>query len=128
MNLNIGPLSLGTYNHIYSDVAGSKRSVVGAPSATPILLFIKHSTYVDPTTKVAGKSTLVRIEDWRQLETGGVIAPIQASLVVRVPDGTLISNNNVRNVVTDIVRLVGAGIAAGDQLALDQAIFCNGEQ
>lgn len=128
MNDNIGPLVLGTYNLSFKDKDGSLRSVVGTAPSLPIALSIKSQTYTDTATKVPGTRTVVRIDQHLLLETGGVIAPLSAYMVVARPQGSLITLTNIRNIVTDIIRVVGPAVAAGDQLALDQAIFGNGDR
>lgn len=126
MNDNISSMTLGTYNLKYKDESGSLRQVAGTAPSLPITMSIKSQRYVDSATKVAGTRTVLRIDQSLLLETGGVIAPLSAYLVVAVPDGSLITLNNVSNIVRDIVLLVGPAVAAGDQLNLVQGIFGSG--
>jgi len=128
MNDNIGPLTLGTYNLRFKDASGSERRVAGTAPNLPIIMTIKAQEYVDSKTKVPGRRTVLRIDQHLALETGGTIAPLSAYLVVSVPQGSLVSGNNIQNIIQDIVRVVGMGVAAGDQLSLSQAIFSTGEQ
>lgn len=121
-------LKTGSYVLNYKDKDGSERRAYGLAPATPAILTVKSQPYVDSVTKVKGKRTVVRVDRYYALETGGTIAPISAYMVVAVPDGSLITAANVTDLVEDICRLVGDDISTANQLQQGVPIFLTGER
>lgn len=121
-------LKSGSFVLNFKDKDGSERRVYGLAPATPAILTVKSQPYVDSVTKVSGKRTVVRVDRYYALETGGIIAPISAYMVVAVPNGSLITSANVTDLVEDICRLVGDDISTANQLQQGVPIFLTGER
>jgi hypothetical protein len=102
-NLTVSAL---TFNLIYSDKTGSLRREISRGASLPTELLIKHQDYVDSSTKVAGKRTLVRF-DYYMTMTDGVIRPVSYYSVFAAPTDPLVTaaiSNSIEAMMTNLMH------------------------
>jgi len=125
MNNNLTVSTLA-FNLIYSDQNGSLRREISRGASLPTELLIKHQDYVDSTTKVAGKRTLVRL-DYYMTMTDGVIRPVSLYTVLARPTDPLVTAGINTALEAMMVNLLH-GTTNTSGLDLETEIFSNGEQ
>lgn len=122
-NLTISTL---TFNLVYSDKTGSLRRETSRGASLPTELLIKHQDYIDSTTKVAGKRSLVRL-DYYMTMTDGVIRPVSLYAVLAAPTDPLVTTTISTTIEAMLVNLLH-GTTNTNGLDLKDEIFGNKEQ
>jgi hypothetical protein len=111
---------------IYSDKTGSLRREVSRGVNTPTEISIKHQDYVDSTTKMVGKRSLVRI-DYYMTMTDGIIRPVSYYAVLARPSDPLVTQAIITSIEAMLTNLLhGTSNASG--LDLQDEILSNLEQ
>lgn len=123
-DLTINTLS---FKQVYSDLNGSLRREVSRGTNLPTELSIKHQSYVDSATKVAGKRHLARFDRYVALSTGQIV-PVSAYAVVAVPTDTLVTATDVNAICQHLNNLLFAATGNTSGLDLTDDINVNGEQ
>lgn len=111
---------------IYSDKTGSLRREVSRGVNTPTEILIKHQDYVDSTTKVAGKRSLVRI-DYYMTMTDGIIRPVSYYAVLARPADALVTQAIITSIEAMLTNLLH-GTSNTSGLDLQDEILSNLEQ
>lgn len=111
---------------IYSDKTGSLRRETSRGASLPTEILIKHSEYVDSSTKQAGHRTLVRV-DYYMTMTDGVIRPVSLYAVLARPDDPLVTQTIISSIEAMLVNLLH-GTTNTNGLGLEDEILSNREQ
>lgn len=122
-NLTISTLA---FNLIWSDKTGSLRREISRGASLPTELLIKHQDYIDSTTKVAGKRSLVRV-DYYMTMTDGNIRPVSMYVVLAAPTDPLVTSSVSDSIEALLVNLLH-GTTNTNGLDLRTEIFGNREQ
>lgn len=120
-NLTVDTLS---FNQVFSDKAGSLRREVSRGPNIPTEMKVAHSDYVDSSTKLKGKRSLLRFDRYIEL-ADNTIAPISAYVVVTHPTDSAVASADILAVVGHLLNTLTSG---GTGLDLDDEIFVNKEQ
>jgi hypothetical protein len=131
MDTNLGLSAFGTFNLVYSDKTdGSKRAKTGTSPGLSHALTVKHTEFVDGSTKVKFRRSLVRFDQNIVIDAVGTIAPVSAYLVVATPLGSVDISAAVNNNVYALSMLLAtaAGVPNANMLGLSGPIFVTGEQ
>lgn len=124
-NLTINSLSfVSKYN---DRDAGSVRVETSRGVNLPEILTIKTQNYVDSSTKIPGRRTMVRVDRHVAGLDGGVISGLEAHVVVSVPARAEIETADVQAVVSRLITLLAGATVTGG-LDLKDEIFVNQEQ
>jgi hypothetical protein len=129
MDNNLVMTGIGTFNQVYSDKeAGSKRAKTGVSPGLEHILTIKHTSFVENSTKVKYRRSVVRFDQNIVIDAVGTIAPISIYQVAAVPLGSVDISAAVINNVHALTVLLASGIADSTQLGKGSAIYVTGEQ
>lgn len=124
-NLTINSLSFVTQ---WNDRdAGSSRRETSRGVNLPEILSVRNSSYVDSTTKISGRRTVVRLDRHLSDGAGGITTGLEAHMVVSVPGKPEVTTADVQAVVTRLITLL-AGTTVTGGLDLKDEIFVNQEQ
>jgi hypothetical protein len=123
-DLTINTLAFKT---VYSDLNGSLRREVSRGANLPTELSIKHQSYVDSTTKVAGKRHLARFDRYVALSTGAIV-PVSAYVVVAVPTDTAVTATDINAISQHLNNFLFAATGNTSGLDLADELSVNGEQ
>jgi len=105
-DLTISTLS---FTQAYSDkIAGSERREISRGANLPEIMRIRHSEYIDNKTKLPGVQSQVKFERHVAL-TDGRIAPVEATLTVKVLSDANIASSDVTNTVERLSQVIGTG-------------------
>lgn len=120
-NLTISTLA---FNLSSNGKEGSVRRETSRGANLPEVMTVRHQTYTDSATKVAGTRSVVRFDRHIALG-GGLIAPVSAYLVVAAPTDVNVGSADILAVVERIAQVIQE-----DDLGLDLAdeIFVNKQQ
>lgn len=108
-----------------SDITdGSERREISRGVNLPEVMTIKSQQYVDSSTKLPGKRTVLRFDRYIAGTNGQPII-VSAYLVVAVPSDTAVTSADVLAVIS---RINGVIDNTAPNLDLADEIFINGEQ
>jgi len=124
MDLNIALNGIGTFNHVFSDEdKGSKRAKAGTAPGLPHFLTIRHTDYRDPVTKVSGRKSVVRFDQYVVIDPVGTIAPVSLYTVAAIPTGSVDLSAVVLANIKALSTVLASGLSDQYQLGLGQVIF-----
>lgn len=120
-DLTVSTLS---FNQVFSDKAGSLRREVSRGPNLPTEMKVAHSDYVDSSTKLKGKRSLVRFDRYIEL-SDDTIAPVSAYVVVTHPIDSAVTSSDILAAVECLINTLQE-----DDTGLDlmDEIFVNKEQ
>lgn len=115
-----------TFSQTKNGDAGSERREVSRGVNLPEILTVRHSDYIDGTTKVPGVRSNVKLERYVAMSDGRIV-PVVANLTIAVPSDALIVSSDVTAVCDRLVNLIH-GTTNTSGLAQNSAIFVTKEQ
>lgn len=115
-----------TFSLAKSGDSGSERREVSRGVNLPEILSIRHSEYIDGSTKIPGVRSNVKLERFVAMSDGRIV-PVVASLTIAVPSDVNVGSADVTGVCDRIVNLIH-GTTNTSGLALNSAIFVTKEQ